>query len=70
MKKAAQKLFRNWAGGRETSTAQFKKVFCFFFSKKKPSSSLPFPPLGFSPQIRYTARAGTPGGRLLSFIGA
>jgi hypothetical protein len=37
LKKAAQKLFRLWAGGGETSTAQFKKVFCFFFSKKKPS---------------------------------
>jgi hypothetical protein len=35
LKKAAQKLSRNWAGGSETSTAQFKKVFCFFFPKKK-----------------------------------
>jgi hypothetical protein len=30
LKKAAQKLLLIWAGGRETSTAQFKKVFCFF----------------------------------------
>jgi hypothetical protein len=31
LKKAAQKLLRGWAGGAETSTAQFKDVFCFFF---------------------------------------
>jgi hypothetical protein len=37
LKKAAQKLLRSWACGVETRTAQFKKVFCFFFSKKKPS---------------------------------
>jgi hypothetical protein len=37
LKKAAQKLPRIWARGSETSTAQIKKVFCFFFSKKKPS---------------------------------
>jgi hypothetical protein len=36
LKKAAQKLLRIWAAGAETSTAQFKKAFCFFFSKKKP----------------------------------
>jgi hypothetical protein len=42
LKKAAQKLLLLWAGDGETSTAQFKKVFCFFFSKKKPF--LPFPP--------------------------
>jgi hypothetical protein len=36
LKKAAQKLLLNWACGREASMAQFKKVFCFFFSKKKP----------------------------------
>jgi hypothetical protein len=36
-KKAAQKLLLLWAFGAETSTASFKKVFCFFFSKKKPS---------------------------------
>jgi hypothetical protein len=35
LEKAAQKLLLNWSGGRETSTAQFKKVFCFFFSKKE-----------------------------------
>jgi len=35
LKKAAQKLLRLWASGIETSTAQIKKVFCFFFSKKK-----------------------------------
>jgi hypothetical protein len=27
-----------WAGGAETSTVQFKKVFASFFSKKKPFS--------------------------------
>jgi hypothetical protein len=35
-KKRRKNFFVNWAGGDETSTAQFKKVFCFFFSKKKP----------------------------------
>src|ERR1700734_3933825 len=35
LKKAAQKLSLNWASGGETARAQFKKVFCFFFSKKK-----------------------------------
>jgi hypothetical protein len=38
LKKAAQKLLRLWAGGGEASTAQFRKVFCFFFSKE----ALPF----------------------------
>jgi hypothetical protein len=37
LKKAAQKLLRNWASGRETSTAQIKKVFLLLFvHKKKP----------------------------------
>jgi hypothetical protein len=40
LKKAAQKLLLLWDCGTETSTAQLKKVFCFFFSKKKP---FPFP---------------------------
>jgi hypothetical protein len=40
LKKAAQKLLLVWAPGAETTAAQFKKVFCFFFSKKKPSLPL------------------------------
>jgi hypothetical protein len=41
LKKAAQKLLLYWAGGGETSTAQFKKVFLLLFvHKKKPSPSL------------------------------
>jgi hypothetical protein len=35
LKKAAQKLLLLWAGDSETSAAQVKRVFCFFFSKKK-----------------------------------
>jgi hypothetical protein len=35
LKKAAQKLFRLWAGGREASTAQVKKVFLLLFVHKK-----------------------------------
>jgi hypothetical protein len=31
LKKAAQKLFRRWAGGGEASTAQFKKESLPFF---------------------------------------
>jgi hypothetical protein len=38
LKKAAQKLFRLWAGAGETSTAQINKVFLLLFvHKKKPS---------------------------------
>jgi len=33
LKKRSKKLFRNWADGAETSTAQFKKVFAPLFSK-------------------------------------
>jgi hypothetical protein len=40
LKKAAQKFFRNWANGVETSEAQFKEVFCFFFQKKSLPSYL------------------------------
>jgi hypothetical protein len=35
LKKAAQKLSSNWAGGRETSTAQINKVFLLLFVHKK-----------------------------------
>jgi hypothetical protein len=35
LKKAAQKLFLVWAGSGETSTAQVKKVFCFFLFTKR-----------------------------------
>jgi hypothetical protein len=34
LKKAAQKLLLNWAGGAETSTAQMSKVFCTFLFTK------------------------------------
>jgi hypothetical protein len=40
LKKAAQKLLASLGPGVATSTAQFKKVFCFFSSKKKPSPAL------------------------------
>ena len=33
--KSGAKTFVIWAGGGETTTAQFKNVFCFFFPKKK-----------------------------------
>jgi hypothetical protein len=36
-------LKKRRAGGAETSTAQFKKVFCFFFPKKKRFLALVFP---------------------------
>jgi hypothetical protein len=35
LKKAAQKLLRNWACGGETGTAQTKKVFLLLFVHKK-----------------------------------
>ncbi len=35
LKKAAQKLLLNWAGGAETSTAQISKVFLLLFVHKK-----------------------------------
>jgi hypothetical protein len=35
LKKAAQKLLRNWAGGVETSTAQYSEVFLHLFVHKK-----------------------------------
>jgi hypothetical protein len=35
LKKAAQKLLLNWAGGGETSTAQMNKVFLLPFVHKK-----------------------------------
>jgi hypothetical protein len=34
-KKRRKKLLRLWAGGSETSTAQFKKVFLLLFVHKK-----------------------------------
>jgi hypothetical protein len=39
-KKRRKKLLALWDCGAETSMAPFNKVFCFFFSKKKPSSLL------------------------------
>jgi hypothetical protein len=35
LKKAAQKLFGNWADAGETSTAQINKVFLLLFVHKK-----------------------------------
>jgi hypothetical protein len=35
LKKAAQKLFRNWVRGVSASTAQFNKVFLLLFVHKK-----------------------------------
>jgi hypothetical protein len=35
LKKAAQKLFSNWACGGETGTAQMSKVFLLLFVHKK-----------------------------------
>jgi hypothetical protein len=35
LKKAAQKLFRLWAGGAETAQAQSDKVFLLLFVHKK-----------------------------------
>jgi hypothetical protein len=56
LKKAAQKLLLNWASIDETSTAQFKKVFCFFFSKKKPSAPLFSGILASRPVCPYVGR--------------
>jgi tRNA-Thr(GGU) m(6)t(6)A37 methyltransferase TsaA len=57
-----------WADGLETSMAQFKKVFCFFFPKKEALSLLivagpvgPYPAfMGSEQELRAGERAVTP----------
>ncbi len=65
LKKAAQKFLFAWASGGETSTAQFKKCFCFFLFTKR-SLSLHLSALVFLLLAMPAGAAPTPTGRWLT----